>query len=1325
MDVELKESEPLLFDPSEALEDATVDVKDDLWTSRDDSSATRDGISSKASFIKTIIDVHGGIEEWLKTSLEDAIPKDLYSMYINKNNILFAFDEPDDDSRQYKWVQEMTESCKRSILASFDTVTHYTNLTCRSEAHRKRIAFDYKTDPAFLRIVEPKSGRCILSNLIKCAVQQHKGLINYVDYVRKNIASMPLLEELNRFALTQKIAYKAARERLWFIIGLAEQLKLVESGKTFKRAPNNAKDGMPIDRVSLDKELTLKWFKRDSGKGVQEGKSTLKSAEEMENAQKSSEVNTGGEPGFGGFPGLSSSLNESCSVLPNPDVLLQSSSTNTGPSLLQNSSMLQEQLGMSDTFMDNSVSFLADGNISLLGNESVPILADASMSILANDSVSLFVDKNNEPVSGFTSLGIGELSTPNAKNTALLNAKRNVDSFDDNFMNLMNESPASFFRLDQLSDQTKNSLNDSQGTSWQALQMMKKTKNKPEESKGKHTMKEVLDKFVKKKANYAFKNAISTISVLEAACKLYGKGPKWCNPNKNEFDTSNKDRKLVYVMPSKAVKPNDLAYQYLMQYASVHQKLNGGIRQEHAILYGIITMDSAPDANQASAKSFKVNADPWHDKRFIEKWSKLSISINGYTPWIIKSHVLMDDKVPIQEPIVESLADEQILSPDEEVQPEATMDVQENGVAEVADEEDVLDEVPTEQPSMDLAETVVEVEEQPVTEPPENVHAETTVEIPEEENQHDQESPVRMVRRNIGPNGLYSSGYEIEETQTSDSLEACMEEENPKNEPENDPLEKKELETMETLSTHCPDEEVSEPPRIKLERDAKDDQEGTKIPPTDVDIKTESDKKNYDAPGPVKIQDTGMKQMKLTHLFRYVYTKIKKTRPLPECSPELLGLSVPKEEPARVEHASPIFGKRRRILDDDHVPDVLASDYVKIATENPTNSSQDSNDGQEEAEPAKVPGPEKADTPTFDVTNETGGKVDEKSQEAAKAAFMAKFAKHKTAQEKKANRRERIHQMREIMKSMIEYEAVESDDENLSDPEDIKRSLELLKNRLLHSSDESDSEPESETEIAMEMRNFIQEVENINEEDEEIARQRFYEDMKAKEDNELAKLMAFKEKGEREMTRREERMKLLMELKKRRRSSTDDLHLSDFESSSDEQESDEEDGAPRLSKKEIKHLLGFKDKGEVKLSQTDELERFIDFKLQNLPQPIAEEESNVTSNLGNVIKSRRDMMDNMFSSGFDSLFSNVDPDYSSSVPLNPFGSSALNTSQSFSNTKSPKKNSAFVMKSFRWDQSQKKPLNSTNIRNFRGFTGFHNIAATTDQVRGPKRDGTF
>lgn len=179
------------------------------------------------------------IEKWLMDRLKEIIPEDMHSMYINKNNILFAHQtdpliaeevEPVD-----KWLFSLTNGGRRTILSSFDISSPYTKIVNhRIQEARKKVAIDYKTDPSFLRVIDIKSGKYILSNLVRVSAEQRVGLMNYVEYVRSNIKLVPLLEELNRYALMQKIAYKAARKQLWFIMGLAEELKLVERTKSYK-----------------------------------------------------------------------------------------------------------------------------------------------------------------------------------------------------------------------------------------------------------------------------------------------------------------------------------------------------------------------------------------------------------------------------------------------------------------------------------------------------------------------------------------------------------------------------------------------------------------------------------------------------------------------------------------------------------------------------------------------------------------------------------------------------------------------------------------------------------------------------------------------------------------------------------------------------------------------------------------------------------------------------------------------------------------------------------------------------------------------------------
>eukprot|EP00371_Babesia_bovis_P000383 XP_001609030.1 hypothetical protein [Babesia bovis T2Bo] len=48
---------------------------------------------------------------------------------------------------------------------------------------------------------------------------------------------------------------------------------------------------------------------------------------------------------------------------------------------------------------------------------------------------------------------------------------------------------------------------------------------------------------------------------------------------------------------------------------------------------------------------------------------------------------------------------------------------------------------------------------------------------------------------------------------------------------------------------------------------------------------------------------------------------------------------------------------------------------------------------------------------------------------------------------------------------------------------------------------------------------------------------------------------------------------------------------------------------------------------------------------------------------------------------------------------------------------SRQKHSAFLMESFRLDHTSMKPLNSANIRNIGGFTGFHNLESALKDGR--------
>lgn len=95
------------------------------------------------------------IEKWLIDNLKEIIPQDMQSMYINKNNILFAYQKDalreDEIEPREKWLYNLTNGGRRTILSSFDISAPYTKIVNnRMEEARKRVALDYKTDPSFL-----------------------------------------------------------------------------------------------------------------------------------------------------------------------------------------------------------------------------------------------------------------------------------------------------------------------------------------------------------------------------------------------------------------------------------------------------------------------------------------------------------------------------------------------------------------------------------------------------------------------------------------------------------------------------------------------------------------------------------------------------------------------------------------------------------------------------------------------------------------------------------------------------------------------------------------------------------------------------------------------------------------------------------------------------------------------------------------------------------------------------------------------------------------------------------------------------------------------
>ncbi|BAM38937.1 conserved hypothetical protein [Theileria orientalis strain Shintoku] len=1269
------------------------------------------------------------IEIWFLESLKSVIPEEMHSIYINEGNVLFSCGsleaEQFDLKRQTECVYEMTNRGKRSVLSSFDTFTFYTNLTYRNEAQRRRVSLDHMTDPAFLRVIEPRTGKLILSNLIKCASQQQKGLRNYLEFVKKNIFSFPLLEELNRFALSQKLAYRAARQKLWFIMSLAEELKLVELGKAYKKYTE--KDSVEINRSVLDKRVTLRYFRK-----------TQKQDSVLNQLTKGDSSN---------------------SQLLLENEILSSASKISGEALAESAlsySQTDQATGVSISQLAANAGYLQDQNQSFTADmSSINSIPDSNVSATSESS---------KPI-GFSSLHIGEAATPQRKPNNF-ESKEQVDSFDRNFMKLIDDESTPLFEFDNLMEgsKTQSNVGESSQTGWKGLRMIKKTKIKVEEPRMGHFVQKGLDRFVKKKQSFAFKNALTTVSVLEAACKLYGKGPKWSNPNRKEFDLSNKTKKLVYVKPSRSVKEADLTYQYMLQYASVHQKLNGGVRQEHAVQYGLIEV-SRPSQNEP--RTYTVNPEPWRLEKFERKWAKLATEV-GFSPWLIPKYgeqpaPSADSAIQAIKEVVDSgvQGGSTAVGTVVDANGKAADAVETGGVQGAGTAGDATFNNTVADTSMAEDAGVGEVSQQskpvsPLSSPIEQQAGHQDVadhqvppQVADHQVPHDTQltmSPVDVLKQpELDQTQLYADTQIVtgsyEDTQTikikTELTEGALESARTSStavDVNDEASVQTEVGECKDGETHLETGEVTE---ITQVQGAGSEQQG---------VVNEAQNREQQHGG-ISLVGPDAKQMKLTELFKYVYTKINKAKNLPEF-PELKLINrfnpVIKEELENFSHIDKqvqINARRRKVLDDEYA-EPMPADYVKIGetrsrskvSETLTDSEDEEYGGVEEvaSKPlGSVPKDDIASNDTGLAGNETGltdNQIEVEAEVTGKQVESENGNKsNKQTKKQKLSKKERIMRMREIMKSMIEFEAIESEDENLSDPEEIKRSLELLKNKLMNPS-ETESEIESETEIAKEMKDFIGDVE-INEEDEEIARLRFNEDQMLADDAELKKVMAFKEKGELELTRREERLRMLEELKRSKKDNG--YHLSDFESS------DEESGRTKrirvkVTGEDIDRLLKFK-KTEREMTKEEQLEQFIDYKLTEanirLPSgnclPVRVDEVPVSTTFIEVpkatqthepvtkLKRRRDMVDNMFNEGLDSIFSNIDAYRSdSSFTVNPFGTPNRSLDKvDNSCSKSPKK-PALVMKSFRWDHSHAKPGNTTTVRNFKGFTGFHNLPST-------------
>ncbi|GBE61185.1 mature-parasite-infected erythrocyte surface antigen, putative [Babesia ovata] len=1108
------------------------------------------------------------IEKWLQENLKSIIPPDMQSMYINKNNILFAFKSESSEQQiaaQCKeWISQLTKGGRRSVLSSFDVSAPFNKIANhRLEEARKRVALDYKTDPSFIRVIDVKTGKYILSNLLKAAAEQRAGLLNYVEYVRRNIDLLPLPEELNRYALTQKLAYEGARKHLWFLLGLAEELKLVQKSKsfTFKVAP--VKNGNDHNPFLLDKHVTAKWL----------------------NIRPKVLI---GSPA----PGADRTAEESKML----------------------NSMYQEDFASGSIMREDSSSFAVPG-------DSSQALSSFKMMDMMQDSAL----SNTQLMSTF---GINESVGPFGDFNADVSMS-NLFNFDESLLGSR--------RMDSF----KGSIS---GSSWKALEQSKIKKTKVANTQKVDTVQKFLEKIGNKRTSNELKNAINTVTVLEAACKLFGTGPKWSNPDKNEFDAGNKRNALVYVMPPRGINQNSIAYNYLLQYKSIHQKLNGGVRQQHAVSYGLITLGQSAPGEPVS--SFQVNSAPWSSEKYGDKWKKLASCV-GKSPWMNTAYqpIQNTDTTNADEPVKQGCVEEvkggenPIIS--EQHEAPLFSEHQDPSEPGILPEENNGREHETQTNEKDNPATViVDVSHSPVQESEETV---ATAVCDENDKMMVEGTSVEMATEEQHPSVENTTKAPVDDSR--DKVHAGGD-----------------------FETEVETGELKQQPVASTEKDTEDNRITSQ----------KAEARNVEPLRPHDMSFPG-RQMKLTELFRYVYTKMKKVKPLPEVSPELIGRA--KHRLNRMEEDQTrdlnITGKRKRILDEDLLPDAITLNYAQI---NKSVTADESPNNAEEA-PGETPNVQRDSNVVTDV--------------------------HKT------HKKERIRKMREFVKNMFEVEAEESEDENLSDPEDIRKKLQLLKERLQHSSGESESDYESDSDVAEEMKDFIAEVETFNAEDEELAKQRFYADIKQQEENELSKLMPLKERSERELTRREERMKLLMQLKKAKHlHDIQDLHPSDFESSDEEDGEKSAHGKPkrRISKAELEQLLRFKTGGSdisAKISETDELRVFIESKLQGSNKH-TDEAPTVRNQIERVTNSRRDTIDNLLSSRASANIFGENEE-KSAAKTSPFGvPSTINRNLAADPLGcSSKQQSTIVMKSFRLNQSMMKPLNSTNIRNVGGFTGFH------------------
>ncbi|CRG95160.1 conserved Plasmodium protein, unknown function [Plasmodium gallinaceum] len=157
------------------------------------------------------------------------------------------------------------------------------------------------------------------------------------------------------------------------------------------------------------------------------------------------------------------------------------------------------------------------------------------------------------------------------------------------------------------------------------LEEIEKKKRELEEMKRK---KKALEEIEKKKKERADKKTFNIYSLLESAGQFFGEGPKYSNPNIQEFHKSNNNQ-LVYIKPPDNIDEKNILINFFLQFPSINKKLEYNKRRIYAENYGLIKIIKN---NENLPINFELNTQPWKLEEYKNLWYEQN-KLNNFQIW--------------------------------------------------------------------------------------------------------------------------------------------------------------------------------------------------------------------------------------------------------------------------------------------------------------------------------------------------------------------------------------------------------------------------------------------------------------------------------------------------------------------------------------------------------------------------------------------------------------------------------------------------------------------------------------------------------------------